>query len=190
MKLNKRPKAFIDLETTGLLAGHHEIIEACVLKGDQLYHVYVQPEHIDRAHPKALEINGYNSKEWKNGISQYKLACNLADLLEGCVIVGHNVNFDLEFIEMLFEEHKIPIGIDRRCFDTMSIAHIFLVPLGLDSISMDSIRGFLGWEIRAKHNALDDARDVQRLHDLFCYAPARWAWKTKHFLSRFLGLKK
>ena len=80
---------------------------------------------------------------------------------------------------MLFEEHKIPIGTDRRCFDTMSIAYIFLVPLGLDSISMDSIRGFLGWEIRAKHNALDDARDVQRLHDLFCYAPTRWAWKTK-----------
>ena len=190
MKLNRRPKAFIDLETTGLLAGHHEIVEACILKGDMVYHVYVQPEHIERAHPKALEINGYNPKQWQSGITQKKLAVDLANLLEGCVIVGHNVNFDLEFIEMLFEEYKIPIGIDRRCLDSMTLAHVFLVPMGLDSISLDSIRGFLGWEIRAKHNALDDAKDVQRLYNLFCSAPHRWAWKTRHYISKFLGLKR
>lgn len=189
MKLRNKPVAYLDLETTGLLAGHHEIIEACVIKGDIFYHVYVKPKHIERAHPKALEINGYNPKDWEAGISQSFLARDLGNLLEGCIIVGHNPRFDIEFIEMLFEEHKIPIGIDRRAIDTMTIAYLFLVPLGLDSISLDNIRSFMGWEVRAKHNALDDTKDVQRLFEIFS-SKRRYLWLLGHYTKRFLGLKR
>ena len=187
MKLNNRPKAFIDLETTGLLAGHHEIIEACVIKGDIFYHVYVKPNHLDRAHPKALQINGYNPKDWESGISQKYLARDLGHLLDGCVIVGHNVRFDIEFIEMLFDEHNIDIAIDRRCLDTMTIAHLFLVPMGLDSISLDSIRHFMGWTVRSRHNALDDARDVERLYRIFS-GWGRHCWTINHYIKRFVGI--
>ena len=188
MKLKNKPIAYIDLETTGLIAGHHEIIEACILKGDIFYHVYVSPNHIERAHPKALEVNGYKPKLWKTGITQKQLAASLANLLEGCIIIAHNPNFDIEFIEFLFEEHKVPIGIDRRAIDTITLAYIYLVPLGLDSLSMDSIRSFMGWEVRASHNALDDAKDVQRLFELFT-SKRRFLWKFMFCLKRFFGMR-
>ena len=182
MKLNRRQIAFLDLETTGLYPGTHEIIEAAVIKGEHIFHVYVRPDRIEVAQPEALKLNGYNPKEWESGVSQKYLAQKLACILEDCIIVGHNPRFDVEFIECLFEEHAVPIGIDRRAVDTMTLAYLYLVPLGLDSLSMDSIRSFMGWEVRAKHNALDDAKDVQRLYNIFS-SPNRFGWYIKHFLT-------
>lgn len=186
MKPMNKPLAFLDLETTGLYAGTHEIIEAAVIKGQKIFHVYVTPEHLERAHPRALQINGYNNKGWADGVSQKYLAEKLADILDGCTIVGHNPRFDIEFIECLFEEHNIPIGIDRRAIDTVTLAHLYLRPMGLKSLSMDSIRQFLGWEVRPKHNALDDARDVQRFYKLFT-SPGRYRFLARHYKRKIMG---
>ena len=185
---HNKPLAYLDLETSGLYAGTHEIIEAAVIKGQNIFHVYVIPEHIERAQQAALDINGYNPKQWEGGVSQKYLAEKLAMILDGCVIVGHNPRFDIEFIECLFEEHDIPIGIDRRAIDTITLGHLFLSPLGIKSLSLDSIRSFLGWEVRAKHNALDDAKDVQRLYELFT-TPKRFGFYLSHYIRSFLGLK-
>jgi DNA polymerase III alpha subunit (gram-positive type) len=189
VKLKNKPIAFIDLETTGLLSGHHEIIEACIIKEGFFYHVYAQPNHIDRAHPKALSINGYSPKKWIDGITQKSLAGSLGDILDGCIIIGHNPKFDIEFIELLFEEYNIPLGIDRRSIDTMTIAYMYLVPLGLDSISLDSIRSFMGWEVRPTHNALDDTKDVERLYRLFS-SKKRYLWLIMFYIKRFFGVIK
>ena len=187
MNRTNKPLAFLDLETTGLYAGTHEIIEACVIIGQQIFHVKVQPEHIERAQEEALQVNGYNPKGWESGVSQKYLAQKLALLLDGCIIVGHNPRFDFEFIECLFEEHDIPIGIDRRAIDTVTLAHLYLAPMGLKSLSMDSIRAFLGWEVRLKHNALDDARDVQRLYEMFTTSK-RFGFYLQHYIRRIMGL--
>ena len=185
MKLRNKTIAYLDLETTGLLAGHHEIIEACVLKKGICYHVYVEPEHLERANTRALEVNGYNLKEWGGAISQKHLANDLANLLENCIIIGHNPQFDIEFIECLFEEHHVPVGVDRRAIDTTTLAFEHLVPLGLDSLSMDSIRRFLKWPI-VRHNALDDAKDVKRLYELL--TRHRGFYLTYVQISKWFGL--
>lgn len=185
--MHNKTLAFIDLETTGLYAGTHEIIECAVIKGQKIFHVYVEPMNLHLATKEAMQINGYSPKQWEGAVSQKYLAHKLADILEDCTIVGHNPKFDLEFIECLFEQHKVPIGIDRRAIDTVTLAWIYLVPRGLKSLSLDSIRSFMGWEVRAKHNALDDARDCKKLYDIFTTLN-KYPWYIKHYLKRFFGV--
>ena len=53
--------ALVDIETTGLsLEKGHEIIEIAILKGDISYCVKVRPQNIERADPKALQINKFD----------------------------------------------------------------------------------------------------------------------------------
>lgn len=49
----------------------------------------------------------------------------------------------------------------------MTLAYEHLVPKGLGSLSLDRIRGFLGWSHDGAHTAMVDTRDCRRLfHEL------------------------
>ena len=164
MSIQNKPMAFIDVETTGLEAGYHEIIEICIRTDKTTYHEKVKPSFLSRISPKAMEINGYNPKGWINAVEPKEAAKNIAYILQGHIICGHNPHFDLDFIQDLCWRHKVDLSIDRRTIDTQTLAYVHLVPMGLHSLSLDNIRRFLGWEVRTQHNAWDDLFDTQRLY--------------------------
>ncbi|MBF42743.1 MAG: hypothetical protein CMD97_05770 [Gammaproteobacteria bacterium] len=161
---------YIDTETTGLKPRHlfHEIIEIAIIveiNGIRTsdFHTKIKPMNIDRANPKALEINGYNQKEWDISPTFEKIASKISDIFKDVdIIIGHNVKFDVEFIN----EHFISLGmapIRPKQIDTITIAYEHLVPIGLKSVSMDSIRAFLKWDTENAHTAMKDVEDVFRL---------------------------
>ena len=49
--------------------------------------------------PIALEINRYTPEAWQNAPTFADEAQTIADLLCGNVVVGHNIQFDMGFIE-------------------------------------------------------------------------------------------
>jgi DNA polymerase III epsilon subunit-like protein len=155
---------FVDVETTGLNSAIHEIIEIAIIGEGIHYHEKIDPIHIEHASPKALEINGYTPEKWKDAIPPKQAAIAIAKLIEGKTIVGHNVRFDIEFIEELLNQHGIYVFYDRRLIDTVTLAHEHLIPCGIKSISMDAIRGFFGWSDKGAHTALKDALDCRRLY--------------------------
>ena len=63
--------AHIDVETTGLLSGYHEMIDIGIvmtnLKGDILDSLYlrIQPQYPERLYEKAFEVNAFNPESWK-----------------------------------------------------------------------------------------------------------------------------
>lgn len=164
MSIQNKPMAFIDVETTGLNAGYHEIIEVCIRTNKGTYHEKVKPVYISRIDAKAMEINGYNPKAWIHAIQPEQAAKEIAEFLQGHIICGHNPHFDMEFISDLCWRNQVELKVDRRIIDTQTLAYVHLVPMGLESISMDNIRRFLGWEVRPQHNAWDDVWDTQRLY--------------------------
>lgn len=184
MPINNKPLAFVDVETTGLQAGYHEIIEICIRTDKRVYHEKIRPSFPSRIESAAVAVNGYSEKKWFDAINGKQAAKEIAEMINGHIIVGHNPHFDIEFITDLCWRNKVDLRVDRRLIDTQTMAYIFLVPLGLESLSMDNIRKFLGWEVREHHNAYDDVWDTKRLYETLCSPWERfkirllsWYWK-------------
>lgn len=135
---NKSAPAIIlmDLETTGLDCNTHEIIDTCAiiltrkLEIIKEFNTLSLPDYLSRAHPKALEINRYNTGTWKakGAVSQGELAHMFSDFINDIVgnrsirliPAGHRVPFDIGFINTLMEENDLDISMDNRRFiDTL-----------------------------------------------------------------------
>ena len=164
---------FLDTETTGLDKSRHEIIEIAilVLEGGQLkgFTQKIAPTHIATADPVALKINRYTPEAWQNAPTFADEANTIADLLCGNVVVGHNIQFDMGFIEKQLKASNVPIP-RYRTVDTCTLVHEHLIPIGCPGHSMDKVRAFLGWVRPYAHTAFVDAMDSYRLYQLLVRA--------------------
>jgi DNA polymerase III alpha subunit (gram-positive type) len=128
-----------DVETTGLDAGEDVIIsiayrllapDLTVLSGDLLY---ASPG--ERAvHPKAAAVNGYTPEKWAsyNALTQKELAACMSNVLsahKGLIPLGHNVKFDLGFLQALCMRHDafdtFRRGLSYHSVDTVAAAIFF-----------------------------------------------------------------
>jgi DNA polymerase III epsilon subunit-like protein len=183
-------RCYIDTETTGLKPEYHEIIEIAIIceneKGEivESFISKIKPEHIDRASDKALQINGYNDKDWRNAPSFEQIANKIRLMLDGCIWIGHRPQFDYEFIqEAFFRCGCVPIRC--RLIDTTVLVYEHLLPLGCDGLSMDSARRFLFLDDSQAHTAGFDAKQTRDLY----HKLARASWWRK-LLWRFRAKKK
>jgi len=102
---------WIDTETTGLNPSIHEVIEVglVVVKGDSLqeidrYYSKVSPDHIETADERALLINHYSWQAWADAPQKEVVVDALEKFFdEDRVICGHNVEFDIAFVESMFK---------------------------------------------------------------------------------------
>jgi DNA polymerase III epsilon subunit-like protein len=186
--LNKKLVAFLDCETTGLNPGEHEVIEVAILRSDGLtYTTKIKPEHIATAHPKALQVNGYNEEEWKDAPRMKDVIETLVGVLKNCVVVGHNVQFDMGFVKHATEEYlgeKELRQLPYSWVDTVTLAFEHLAPCGMLSLKLDNICSFLGVSNAGNHRALADALRCREVYNILCRATwwdrCRWKWRVRH----------
>lgn len=166
----------IDTETTGLDKLEHEMISlgAIVMIDNVIterFSVKVRPRRLDKADPRAMKVNGYSEYKWRNAID-HSLAASLIHAFflkhqDGC-LVGHNVQFDIGFIESFCSEFQHSIIFPTPYIDTRDICRAILAPFGLSSMSLDNICLFLGWERRNAHTALSDCEDCIKIVRNLC----------------------
>jgi len=181
--------AVVDIETTGLDPHKHEIIEIAILTNDEQYYAKVLPLNLEYADPKALEINGYNEKNWYGAISASVVAQKTSHLLEGRIIIGHNPSFDMSFLFELWDLYNCKPYIDRRYIDTVVLAREHLPKCR--SYSLDNIRLYLGWDRLANHTALVDAWDTRKLFESLWRCPwwRRYYYRLRYAVVSFFGLR-
>jgi len=186
MKLKDRRLAFVDVETTGLDPSIHEIIEFSVLFLDRSMDLSfkIKPQHIETAHPKALEVNGYAPEKWEGAYTPQFAAELIGPKLKKCILVGQNINFDVGFIRALLKQEGNDTLIDRRNIDTMVLALEHLVPCGLRDASLKGICLFLGIEPEpAEHRAENGALAALRVYNALCRAGwwkrLWWRWRNR-----------
>ncbi|MEL6252443.1 MAG: 3'-5' exonuclease [Bacteroidota bacterium] len=108
--------AHIDVETTGLLPGYHEMIDIGLvytdLEGtiiDSLF-LRIQPEFPSRTSPIARQINAYDSLKWEE-LNALDPESAVEELLsfhrkvgkdKSSLMVSFNSHFDLSFLDQLF----------------------------------------------------------------------------------------
>lgn len=198
LELRHKPLRFVDTETTGLDENVHEIIEIAIIDadGDVLLDTKIKPEHLDRASPKALEINGYNEEEWKDAPLFEEVAPEIFKLLsEQCIIAGQNIKFDTGFILASLKRLYRNLGmtqeqvdekirkISYHSVDTATLAYEHLAPLGASSMSLWATEMALGISREKQHRALDD---IEATRQVF-FKLLRMSWWERNKL-RLRGL--
>ncbi len=161
-----KPIAVTDLETTGLAAGYHEIIEVglCLLSPSDLrtvaeLSVKVKPLHPRRLDWVAAQINGYRAADWREALDLETAMERYAELTQGAVFAAHNARFDWSFLNQAFATTGIGHGLERRYLDTMWLAWDKFSPHGLARRSLQEVARFLGLPPEPKiHRAINGAR--------------------------------
>lgn len=166
----RMPLAFVDVETTGLDPFIHEIVEVAVLlevEGEivERYTSLVRPLRLDLVDPLAFKCNGFSTDPWTwiDALLLEDVVPELERLLDSAILVGHSVHFDRGFLQEAFRKVGSQRRLSHRGVDTTTLAWEHLVPLGLQSLSMDAIRAFLGFEKVQPHRAMRDAEDCRRV---------------------------
>lgn len=127
----------LDLETTGLDSSYDDIIEvACIHildnKEVDTFHTYVQPtpfEYDDGTMHYVDEfithLTGITDDMLQDAPQISDIAQDLYNYLDGKVIVGHNVNFDINFLYDVFQRW-LSLDFKNDFVDTMRISRIVL----------------------------------------------------------------
>ena len=108
--------AHIDVETTGLLPGYHEMIDIGIvmtnLDGDIFDSLFlrIQPQYPERLAPKAFEVNAFDPKKWEE-LGAFSPAAVVDSIIsfhkkvagdKMVLMVAYNSHFDAAFLDHLF----------------------------------------------------------------------------------------
>ena len=110
--------AFIDVETTGLIPGYHEMIDVGIVMADlegteqDSYFQRIMPEHPDRVQEEAAACNGFTAERWERfgAISPSEAVDEIMAFYDSTVpdqhvlMCAYNASFDHAFLDHLFRQ--------------------------------------------------------------------------------------
>lgn len=163
-KLGDLNLAFCDVETTGLDSKINEIIEIAVViynpKEDKIIKEWAKkaaPRNIKTANKIALDMNGYNEdpKSYVGNIKDVIIEFN--KIVEDCVIIGQNIQFDIGFIDKYYKEFSLGCEIHRhRKLEISSMSWPILRKTDLKSYSLATQCEYFNISNEGEHRALTD----------------------------------
>jgi len=163
----KKPLIFIDLETTGMDLGNHEITEiACLvvdpktLKIKKRFERKIMPEHLEIAVPKALELTGFAKKAWeKEARPAEEVIRELNKLAPKGMFIGWNISFDRSFLEKLAREKGMELNYDYHWLDvSMLVYEEFFPGKKPKRLKLTDVCEVLGIPRGKKHTAMADTK--------------------------------
>ena len=159
--------AFVDVETTGLIPGHHEMIDIGIvmtdLDGSELGELFVriQPQHPQRTDEGARAVNAFDEDRWRD-LQALPTVDAIAQILtfhkdiagdKNVLMVAFNSHFDTAFLDHLFRSQE-------RSW--RELYHYFVLDLPSMAWSL-GIHGLTGSNISGKLG-IEDEPHVAELH--------------------------
>ena len=116
--------AFIDVETTGVVPGYHEMVDVGIVMADVdgneigKFFQRIMPEHPERAQKGASDCNGFSIERWKRegAVTPEKAVEGIIEFYgstakgKNVILCAYNVSFDNAFMDHLFRS----VGKDLR----------------------------------------------------------------------------
>ncbi len=152
----------VDVETSGLVAGRHRLIEVAGLRVCSgmvvdAFQQLINPEH---RLPRFISAFTGITQEMVNAASPAdEVLPAFFAFLDDAPIVGHNVGFDLGFLGYEAVRLGYPLATDG--LDTIRLARR-LIP-GIRHLKLDALARQVGVVVRDRHRALGDARITQEV---------------------------
>ncbi len=145
-----------DLETTGLSSESCAIIEIGAVKVEggvitDRYSTFVNPKRPIPYHIQ--ELTSIRDDMVRNAPVIETVLPEFMAFCEGCVMVAHNAEFDMGFIEKNCRDQGI--AIDKTVLDTVTLSR-FLLP-ALNRYKLDTVAKALQVSLEHHHRAVDDA---------------------------------
>lgn len=172
--------AFVDVETTGLIPGHHEMIDIGIvmtdLAGQELGELFVrlQPEHPERTDDGARAVNAFDEDRWQemqalsSGAAIEQILAFHKEIAgdRTILMVAFNSHFDTAFLDHLFRSQE-------RSW--RELYHYFVLDLpsmawslGFHGLTGSNISGMLGIEdephVAELHTGITGARLNARIY--------------------------
>jgi DNA polymerase III epsilon subunit family exonuclease len=178
--LGDTPIAVVDVETTGASADFgHRVIELGIVRLERgrvvaEYQQLVDPER--RISPGVTALTGI-SQEMVDGRPRFADQFPVAlELLQGAVVMGHNVRFDLSFLRKEFRRCGRDItdvlGESVPVLDTVRIARR---RFGRGGNALQVLSRRLGIEPTVAHRALADAQTTSRVFERLIEPVGGWS---------------
>lgn len=121
--------AVVDIETTGgnVQSGDRIIQFGCALiENDQIVHQFATDVNPLRSIPKEIEhLTGISNQSIAHAPYFEDVAATIYNLLDGCIFVAHNIQFDYHFLSEEFVRCGLP-PLTLKGIDTVELAQILL----------------------------------------------------------------
>ncbi len=156
----------IDIESSGLDPFTDEILEIAYVLFDshtmaieEVFEVKIKPEHIETAHPKALEVNGYAEEEWQDATTLFYAMMDLSERIpKGTTMMAYNVSFDHGFLQAAERTTGFTLPFSHSRIDLLTLAWSKIPHHKVFSWSLKTICTYLGIPPEPKmHRALRGA---------------------------------
>ena len=158
-----KPLSIVDVETTGLSAWNHRVIELGIIRVEdgQVVERYQQLVNPEQRIPSFIQQHtGITPAMVKTAPTFGQILPTVRPLLEGALFVAHNVGFDYAFIQAEYRRLGLVFNAPKLCTVRLSRQ---LFP-GYRHHGLDSIIHRFGIDCPARHRALDDAEVVWQFY--------------------------
>lgn len=154
----------IDLETTGLDPGKHRIIEIAALRlgtvPPEIFHAYIKQE---QPLPKNIQkLTGITDELLtQEGKTLNDVLPALRNFIGKSCLIGHNLPFDLSFLEPAFEQAGVQ-SVKGKHIDTLQLARRNIKRVR--SYKLVDLAKHIGYESKEAHTALEDCKMAAALY--------------------------
>jgi DNA polymerase-3 subunit epsilon len=148
----------VDVETTGLAPGRHRLIEvgAVIITGGEVGASFRKLINPDRRIPQFItKFTGITDSMVGRAAHADSVLPKLRDFIGERPVVGHNVGFDLSFLNFEADRCGMGTAFPDEGIDTIALARRFVT--GLRRASLDRVALALHLPVHTRHRALPDA---------------------------------
>lgn len=159
------PVLVLDFETTGLDVRNDRVVQigALAMEGGRLLKQESLDELVNPGKPipaPASRIHGISDEAVREAPAFPEIAPRLFDLIEGRVIVGHHIAFDLAVLR----HEAARVGLPWSTPPFLDVGHLASALIAeLPDPGLETIASFLRVEVEGRHNAMDDCLTTARL---------------------------
>jgi len=182
-ELDEATYVVFDVETTGLSAVYDSIIE---LAGVKMYKGNITEEFQEFIDPGeelsafTTQLTGITTEMVKGSKPEKQVLEEFKAFTEGTILVAHNANFDMGFINKGYEKNNLPTSTEG-VIDTLELSR-FLYP-EFKSFGLGPLSKKFDVSLEQHHRAIYDAETTGRLLDIFLKE-----LKKNHGITNFINM--
>lgn len=156
MKRNKNKYAAIDFEIMDTIRSSVCSLSVVIIENYKITNTFyslVKP-NTRYENPYCVQTHGLHYEDVKNAPTFPEVWKEVEKLIDGCILIAHNVGFEKSCINACHEEFGT--NNDYEYIDTLSLSRKFLKKL--NNHKLNTVCEHLNIDLKNHHNALDDAK--------------------------------